>query len=198
MITILDYGMGNLRSVVNAFERLGIEANVTDSLDTRPERLVIPGVGAFGAAMERLQSLRDLIRGLASDGVPILGICLGQQLLFTHSEEFGSHEGLDLISGTVRYLPKTFGNKVPHVGWNVLHPTKDDPLVSDIQNGDQAYFVHSLYTAPDDESCVIAATEHGIEFASMVRSGSVWGCQFHPEKSGDVGLSILNQFAGCA
>lgn len=197
MTTILDYGMGNLRSVANALDLLGEPWEIKPDLDQSPSRLIIPGVGAFGAAMERIKLLKDQIRDLADRQIPILGICLGQQLLMTSSEEFGSHEGLDLIPGTVRYLPKIAGNKIPHVGWNTLRPCREDPILSEVQEGDQAYFVHSLYTDPEDESTVIAAAEYGIEFPAMLRKGSLWACQFHPEKSGEVGLGILRQFCLC-
>lgn len=159
--------------------------------------MIIPGVGAFGAAMERLRPQKEKIQAIANSGIPILGICLGQQLLFTESDEFGIHEGLDLIPGSVRYIPKVAGLKVPHIGWNRLDLQRADPIVKEVPNGGFAYFVHSLYVRPEDEKTVVATTEYGVEFPSVVNFGKIWGCQFHPEKSGDVGLEILKAFAKC-
>lgn len=185
-VQVLDYGVNNLRSVVNAFEFLGIEVSVTTRVPSEG-RLVIPGVGAFGAAMEALTPLKRDIQRFANDGGRVLGICLGQQLLFNESEEFGSHTGLELIPGRVRYL-KAPGLKVPHVGWN------DVTAVDGTQYG-QMYFVHSLVTICEDESDIHAQTTYGESFPSMVRRGNIWGCQFHPEKSSEAGLRLLREFA---
>lgn len=196
MIVVLDYGMGNLRSVQKAIEHLGFACSVQPDL-AGATKLIIPGVGAFGAAMERIGKLGDDVRRFARDGRPILGICLGQQLLFERSEEFGAHEGLGLLSGCVRYLPRSEGLKVPHMGWNALEVNREDGLMSGVSTGDQVYFVHSLYTECGDPADVAATAEHGIEFAAAVQRANVWGVQFHPEKSGAVGLRILRNFLSC-
>lgn len=188
--------MGNLRSVEKAFRFLGIACRVqTDLSDC--DRLVIPGVGAFGAAMERLRPMASAIRAFAQSGKPLMGICLGQQLLFDSSEELGEHEGLGLIKGRVKYLPKDRGLKVPHMGWSPLTVCQADGPGENVADGEQVYFVHSLYTACEDPGDVAAVAEYGVKFPAMVRRGNVWGAQFHPEKSGEVGLRILRSFAEC-
>lgn len=161
------------------------------------DKLIIPGVGAFGAAMERLTPLRSDVRAYAAGGNPVLGICLGQQLLFETSEELGEHEGLGLIPGRVRYLPRDRGLKVPHIGWSALHLVEKAGLVARIQEGEQVYFVHSLYTDCDDAAHVAATASYGLDFPAAVHRENVWGTQFHPEKSGDVGLRILRRFVEC-
>lgn len=198
MTVILDYGMGNLGSVAKAIAFLGHECRIQPDL-RGATRLIIPGVGAFGAAMERLAPLRDAIRGFArQEGKPVLGICLGQQLLFTESEEFGLRPGLDLIPGCVRYFPPTAGLKVPHMGWNALEIVRTDGPLSPVQSGDQVYFVHSLYTECENPDHVAGTSAHGLTFAAAVQAGAVWGTQFHPEKSGAVGLRILASFLACS
>ncbi|MCW5940940.1 MAG: imidazole glycerol phosphate synthase subunit HisH [Fimbriimonadaceae bacterium] len=192
MIVVLDYGMGNLRSVEKAIDFLGYPCSVQPTL-TGATKLVIPGVGAFAKAMEHLGPLADEIRAFARSGNPLLGICLGQQLLFDESEEMGRARGLGLLPGRVRYLPKTEGLKVPHMGWNALK-VRDKIFLSGIDPGSQVYFVHSLYTDCEDPDCVAATTEYGIEFPAAVRRDNVWGTQFHPEKSGIIGLAILRNF----
>lgn len=188
--------MGNLRSVENAFRAMGEPAKIQSNL-TGAARLVIPGVGAFGAAMERLVPLVSEIRSAAGSGMPILGICLGQQLLFEQSEEFGAHKGLGLIGGEVVYFAKGLGVKVPHVGWNGLSYRRHDGIAVGGESGEQVYFVHSLVTRCSEPGDVVATSDHGGEFASIVGRGNVWGCQFHPEKSGAVGLRILRNFLSC-
>ena len=197
MTTILDYGMGNLRSVEKAIQALGFMCEVRPELGARSSKLIIPGVGAFGAAMERLLPLRAEIRAFAAAGNPVLGICLGQQLLFDSSEEHGEHEGLGLIPGRVRYLPRDRGLKVPHMGWSPLRFHRRDGLGAEVADGEQVYFVHSLYTDCADSNDVAATAEYGLEFAAAVQRGKVWGAQFHPEKSGDVGLRMLRSFLAC-
>lgn len=192
MIVVLDYGMGNLRSVEKAIDFLGYPCCVQSDL-RGATKLVIPGVGAFAKAMENLGSLADEIRSFARDGMPVLGICLGQQLLFEESEEMGRARGMGLLQGRVRYLPKNEGLKVPHMGWNALK-IRDRVFLKGIDSGSQVYFVHSLYAECADPDCVAATTEYGIEFPAAVRSGNVWGTQFHPEKSGIIGLAILRNF----
>lgn len=196
MITILDYGMGNLRSVDRAIRHLGFDCRISGEVGDA-SKLVIPGVGAFGAAIARLQPQVEAIRDFAKSGMPLLGICLGQQLLFESSEELGEHCGLGLIPGRVRYLPAGAGTKVPHVGWNELIPANNNLWPTSGQAQGQVYFVHSLYTDCTDNAHVAAWTEHGIRFPSAVRHDNIWGCQFHPEKSGEVGLSILREFLAC-
>jgi imidazole glycerol-phosphate synthase subunit HisH len=196
LTVILDYGMGNLRSVEKAVQFLGYRCSVQPNLDGA-SKLIIPGVGAFGAAMERIGPLRDDLRAFAAEGKPLLGICLGQQLLFDCSEEMGDHEGLGLIRGSVKYLPSTLGLKVPHIGWSALDVTQEDGIAAGVERGEQVYFVHSLYTECEDKADVAAVTTYGIEFPSAVQRGNVWGTQFHPEKSGAVGLKILQNFLAC-
>lgn len=194
MTVILDYGMGNLRSVERAVAHLGFTAVVQDHLGGAT-RLIIPGVGAFAAAMERLTPLLAEIRAFANGGNPLLGICLGQQLLFESSNE-GTREtpGLGLLAGRVRYFPPDLGVKVPHVGWNTLRFRSDSQFGAGFPAGGQVYFVHSLYTECADSNDVAATCEHGIEFAAAVERDNVWGAQFHPEKSGELGLALLRNF----
>jgi len=211
MIAILDYGMGNLRSVQKAFERVGATAVVTDdpgALDAA-RGVILPGVGAFGDAMANLRARRlidPLLRQVAG-GKPLLGICLGMQLLFDESEEMGHHQGLGLLPGRVVRFPA--GDlKVPHVGWNQLQiadgrwqiancrlQIANGGLLVGIADGTYAYFVHSYYVAPQEPAGVLATTEYGLEFASVVGQGTVFGAQFHPEKSQEVGLRLLANFA---
>jgi glutamine amidotransferase len=193
LITILDYGMGNLRSVEKALQSLGAPCRISPDLKGA-DKLVIPGVGAFGAAMERVGPMAADIRAFAATGAPVLGICLGQQLLFDSSEEMGEHAGLGLIPGRVRYLPRDRGLKVPHIGWSPLAICRDGGLAASLHDAEQVYFVHSLYTECADPGDVVAMAEYGIKFAAMVQRGNVFGAQFHPEKSGEVGLRILRSF----
>jgi len=196
LITVLDYGMGNLRSVEKAIEFLGFQCHVTSSI-AGATKLIIPGVGAFGAAMERLAPLAGEIRSFAHGGGPLLGICLGQQLLFDVSEEHGENRGLGLIGGSVRYLPPDLGLKVPHIGWSPLAYRTHDGLALNGLEGEQVFFVHSLYTECSDTNDIVATATYGIEFAAAVQRANVWGTQFHPEKSSSVGLRILKNFLEC-
>jgi imidazole glycerol-phosphate synthase subunit HisH len=195
VIVVLDYGMGNLRSVSRALDRLGAPHEIRTDL-AGASKLIIPGVGAFGAAMARLSPLREAIRTFAAEGNPVMGICLGQQLLFDESEEMGSHVGLGIVPGKVRYLSAT-GLKVPHMGWSPITPDGETPITKGVQGGDQVYFVHSLVTHCDEPSDVAAWAEYGERFAAMIQRGAICGTQFHPEKSGDVGLGILENFVSC-
>jgi glutamine amidotransferase len=204
MIAILDYGVGNLRSVQKAFERVGATAIVTadGELLNSAQGVVLPGVGAFGDAMENLREKRliaPLLRQVDA-GKPLLGICLGMQLLFEQSEEMGRHQGLGLLRGRVIRFPE--GDlRVPHIGWNRLHMVGRDAMQSNgelletIVDGAYAYFVHSFYCVPEGVRDILATTEYGVEFASVVGHEQVWGAQFHPEKSQEVGLQILANFA---
>ena len=202
MIAIIDYGVGNLFSLKSSLGRVGAQAVVTgDAKALREEdKLILPGVGAFGDARTRLAQtgLDAVICEEAARGKPILGICLGMQLLFERSFEYGEHSGLGLIPGEVvdmaPRLPQ--GLKVPHIGWNALHITKPEhPLFADVQEGECMYFVHSFYADRCDES-VLATAEYGIALTAAVAKGNVMGCQFHPEKSGEAGLRLLRAFCG--
>ena len=201
LIAIVDYGVGYLRSVQKAVERVGSAATVTgDAAELAAAAgIILPGVGAFGKGMDNLVS-RGLVQPLLSEvnaGKPLLGICLGMQLLFEESEEMGQHKGLGLLPGRVVRFPQG-SLKVPHIGWNRLRPNPDraasDPLLEGIEDGAYAYFVHSYYARPDDQEDILTETDYGFDFASMVGRGRVWGAQFHPEKSQDVGLRLLENF----
>lgn len=201
MIAIVDYGMGNLRSVQKAFERVGHKARITgDPAELKDAKgVVLPGVGAFGKAMENLARLGfvDAIRAEIEREKPFLGICLGLQLLLDESEErFSSKEpfpkGLGIIRGRARKFPP--GLKVPQIGWNQLHPTGESRLLRGIPDGAYVYFDHSYYAAPEEQRVVSATSEYGVRFASCLEQGRVMAVQFHPEKSSSVGLSILKNF----
>lgn len=197
MIAIVDYGMGNLRSVQKAFERVGAEARVIPSPLELADAggIVLPGVGAFGQAMGNLRAAGwiEPLRDACARDVPFIGICLGMQLLFDTSEEMGRHAGLGILPGEVKRFN---GNlKVPQMGWNQIHINKPSSLLTDVPDGSYAFFVHSYYCAPLDSSVVLATTDYGIEFAAMVARGNIFGAQFHPEKSQSVGLRILANFA---
>jgi glutamine amidotransferase len=197
LIRIVDYGMGNLRSVQKALERVGCEATLTSKPEEirDAEKLILPGVGAFGAAMSNLErlALTEPIREFALSGRPFLGICLGMQLLLTESDELGSYRGLYLIPGRVVKFPKT-SLKVPHMGWNSLNKATTCPLLAGIPDGANVYFVHSYYVKPPLDT-VAATTDYGVEFCSVIHKGSIFATQFHPEKSGAVGLRMLENFA---
>ena len=199
MVAIVDYGVGNLFSLRSSLETIGAEVVVTSEEEVlaRADQIILPGVGAFEDAANKLRGsgLADVLRALAGQGKPLMGICLGMQMLFEKSYEYGEHEGLGLIPGSVRpiadVIPETY--KIPHIGWNALHFTRDNPLFSYIKEGDCVYFVHSYYAA-DCADSVIATAEYGPELTAAVARGNVLGCQFHPEKSGTVGLNILKAF----
>lgn len=200
MTAIIDYGVGNLFSLKCSFHAIGEEAVVTgDPAAIRSaDKLVLPGVGAFGdaAALLRQNGMDKLVCEEAEKGKPLLGICLGMQLLFDYSTEYGRHEGLGLIPGSVQPIRPIVpeGYKVPHIGWNALHfPGEKSPLFRHIHEGDCVYFVHSFYGADCHEN-LIAATEYGPELTAAVARDNVYGVQFHPEKSGTVGLNILRAF----
>ncbi len=202
MVAIVDYGVGNLFSLRSSLAVLGAEALVTgDPADlAAADRLILPGVGAFGDAAGALREkgLAEPLRRLAGAGKPLLGICLGMQLLFDYSEEYGRHEGLRLIPGHVAPLapdlPPERHLKVPHIGWNGLHRRQPvHPLLAGVKEGDCVYFVHSFH-AVDCAASVIATAEYGVEVTAAVARGNVMGTQFHPEKSGAVGLAILRSF----
>lgn len=200
-IAIIDYGMGNLRSVQKAFEHLGFEAAVTRSPHEilSASKIVLPGVGAFRDCMKSLEEL-DLIspvlRSIQS-GKLFLGICLGMQLLFTESEEFGRHAGLNLIPGKVlRFQPNSPALKVPHMGWNQIQAKKETPLFAHLPLTPSVYFVHSYYVVPENREVIATTTEYGVSFTSSLQKENLFATQFHPEKSQTVGLQILKNFAG--
>ena len=199
MIAVIDYGVGNLFSLCSSLERIGAEAVVTSDpqLIARADKLILPGVGAFADAAKKLRDsgLDQVIKQQVAAGKEIMGICLGMQMLFEKSYEFGEHQGLGLLKGSVIPMEGTIpaGLKIPHIGWNALHFSKDSKLLRYIKEGDCVYFVHSFY-ATDCEDSVIATAEYGKELTAAVQQGNVMGCQFHPEKSGQVGLDILRAF----
>ena len=200
MIAIVDYGVGNLFSLNSSLEMIGAESVVTadEAVLRSADKILLPGVGAFEDAAQKLleSGLADLIKELAAEGKPLLGICLGMQMLFERSYEYGEHEGLGLIPGSVRpirdVIPADY--KIPHIGWNALRFRQENPLFKYVKDGDCVYFVHSFYASDCDEFTV-ATAEYGAELTAAVAKGNVYGCQFHPEKSGNVGLNILKAFA---
>ncbi len=197
MIAIVDYGMGNLRSVQKAFERVGaraVIANRPEDIDCA-ERVVLPGVGAFGDAMHNLKTaalIAPIAKAIA-EGRPFLGICLGLQLMFADSEEMGCHRGLNVLPGTVRRFPE--GQRVPQIGWNEVRMQRETALLDGVPDRSYFYFVHSFFVAPERDEDVIGTTDYGIDYASIAGSGRAFGVQFHPEKSQDAGLKILKNFA---
>jgi glutamine amidotransferase len=198
MIAIIDYGMGNLRSVQKGFERCGIDATVTrDAAQIASARgVVLPGVGAFSACMANLKrfGLVEPIRKVVRQRRPFLGICLGFQLLFSESEEFGSEKGLDLFPGKVAGFRPSDDLKVPHMGWNQIEKKMQSPFLEGIASGDYVYFVHSFYVLPEDPSLIATTTRYGEPFASSIATDHLFACQFHPEKSQELGLRILSNF----
>ena len=197
-VAIIDYGVGNLRSVEKAFAAMDCDAIISADANVlrAAERLVLPGVGAFGACMKALseRGFDQLVRERVNAGTPLLGVCVGMQLLFEESDEFGSTPGLGLLRGRVR----RFTNElvVPHVGWNRIEQTRKHPLFAEVANGSFFYFVHSYYCEPLDSGVVVGQTDYGVKYASVVAQENICGVQFHPEKSQDAGLHLLSNFAG--
>lgn len=191
---IFDYGVGNLLSLKTALEKAGLAASIgiTAQELAKADAIALPGVGNFSAAAAKLDPVKETIKNKIEEGTPLLGICLGLQLFFEESEE-GPGKGLALFKGKNVWLPNTV--KVPHMGWNTLNIVKPNDLFEGIAESAYVYFVHSLYPVPDDEGIVCAQTEYGTTFASAVASKCIYGTQFHPEKSGEIGLAILNNFA---
>ena len=199
MVAIIDYGVGNLFSLQSSFAAIGQEAVVTadPAVIRAADKVLLPGVGAFrdAAAKLRASGLDAVVKGEARRGKPLLGVCLGMQLLFDRSYEYGEYEGLGLLRGSVRPIADVIPSdlKIPHIGWNALHFTRETPLFGRIREGDCVYFVHSYYAAGCADS-VIATTEYGAELTAAAGRDNVYGCQFHPEKSGGMGLAILKAF----
>ena len=199
MIAVVDYGVGNLFSLTASLKMVGADSEVTSDPERilAADKIILPGVGAFGDAAARLSALHldDVLRTSASRGTPLMGICLGMQLLLDKSYEYGEHEGLGLIKGNVRPIADVIDKdlKIPHIGWNRLIVKKPSPLFQYLNDGDCVYFVHSYYAADCGDS-VTAVAEYSAELTASVEKGNVFGCQFHPEKSGDVGLKILKAF----
>lgn len=199
MIAIIDYGVGNLFSLSSSFKAIGADTVITGdpNIIEQADKLILPGVGAFGDAAAKLSAsgLDKVIKQQAAKGVPLLGICLGMQLLFEESYEYGCHKGLGMISGQVVPMESDIPEhlKIPHIGWNALHFVKENPLFKYINNGDCVYFVHSYY-AKNCDSALVATAEYGKELTAAVAYKNIYGCQFHPEKSGNVGLNILKAF----
>lgn len=203
MLALIDYGMGNLKSVAKALEQVGVRPNVTNdpAVIKNSDKIVLPGVGAFSKCMENLTAagLVDPIRDAVASGKSFLGICLGLQLLFDESEEFGPVKGLGLIPGRVRRFPEGMTSsgeklKVPHMGWNALHINPTSRLFAGLPENPEFYFVHSYYVDPVDRNVVAASTDYGVPFCSAIESKNVFGCQFHPEKSQKNGLKVLENF----
>lgn len=200
MIAIVDYGVGNLFSLNCSLQSVGAETVITadEAVLRSADKILLPGVGAFEDAAKKLREsgLAPLLKELAAAGKPLLGICLGMQMIFDRSFEYGEHEGLGLIPGNVKPIRDVIpaDHKVPHIGWNALHFRQENPLFKYVKEGDCVYFVHSFYAADCDEA-VVAVAEYGAELTAAVAKGNVYGCQFHPEKSGNVGLAILKAFA---
>lgn len=199
MIAIIDYNAGNLKSVEKALHLLGEETVITRSFQEieAADKVILPGVGAFGDAMEQLKKyeLDKVIREVTAQGKPFLGICLGLQLLFEGSDESQGVEGLHILDGQVLRIPDAPGLKIPHIGWNSLELANDGRIFQGIENGAYVYFVHSYYLKAANEQIVKATTEYSTHIHASVEQGNVFACQFHPEKSGAVGLSILKNFA---
>ena len=199
MVAIVDYGVGNLFSLKSSLAAIGADVVVTSDAQVlkSADQILLPGVGAFEDAAAKLRQcgLDAVLKEAAASGKPLLGICLGMQLLFEKSYEYGEHEGLGLIPGTVRPIKDVIPAdlKIPHIGWNALHRKQNNPLLAQIREGDCVYFVHSYYAA-DCDAHVIATAEYGSELTAAVAKGNIYGCQFHPEKSGSVGLKILEAF----
>lgn len=204
MLVLIDYGIGNLRSVQKALEAIGVEALRTGDPDAvrAADKLILPGVGAFGACADALREhgLEEPVMEAVERGAPLLGVCVGMQLLFEMSEEKGEHRGLGLLPGRIVRFPADLTDsegrrlKVPHVGWNRVVPTGDSPLTEGLEDEAYVYFVHSYYAQPARESDVLATTPYGVDFPSVVGRNRVFGVQFHPEKSQSAGLQILRNF----
>ncbi len=198
MIAVIDYDAGNIRSVEKALMYLDQDVKITGDPEEilNADKVILPGVGAFGDAMEhiRARGLEQVIRCVAEQGTPFLGICLGLQLLFERSDEAPGVKGLGILKGDILKIPAAEGLKIPHMGWNSLHLQNDGRLFYGVPEQSYVYFVHSFYLKAADEKIVKASTEYGVHIHASVEQGNVFACQFHPEKSGDIGLRILKNF----
>jgi glutamine amidotransferase len=201
VIGVVNYGVGNIRNVEKALQAVGAEARVSADPNELADcaGIVLPGVGAFGDAMQRLRAsgLDEIVVRAAADGTPLLGLCVGLQMLFDEGTEFGRHTGLGLLPGRVVRFPEASG-VVPHVGWNRVRPVREHPLFAGLEHGDFFYFVHSYYVEPAVPADVLATTDYGLEYASVCARANVMGAQFHPEKSQRPGLRLLENFVGMA
>lgn len=202
-ISIVDYGVGNLRSLIRGLEYFDVDVEITEDSDKifKSSAIVLPGDGAFAAGMKglRVRNLTDAVKDFAKSGRPILGICLGAQILLSEGFEFGYNKGLDLIPGKVVKFPRDLGEKVPHIGWNELKIQRGKSwaktILEKVKPKSNVYFIHSYVMVPKKSSYEVAMSKYGkSEFASVIGRGNIWGCQFHPEKSGDVGLLIIRNF----
>lgn len=198
MITIIDYGSGNLKSIKNGFTKICVETRVTNDLNDlrKAEALVLPGVGAFGHTMNNLRKYGNTIHEHVNSGKPFLGICMGLQVLFSRSQESEGVEGLNIFKGEVKKFPDSLideGFKIPHMGWNNLQIKRPCPILKDIKD-DYMYFVHSYYVSPSDENIIAATVDYGVEVPAVICKDRVFATQFHPEKSGQIGLKILENF----
>lgn len=198
MIAIIDYGAGNIKSVAKAMQYLGQDVKISDDRSEimAADKVILPGVGSFGDAMGNLKDkgLDTVIHQVVEQRTPFLGICLGLQLLFERSDESQGVEGLGILPGEIVRIPAADGLKIPHIGWNSLHLEHNGRLFEGIDEQAYVYFVHSYYLKAKEEECVKASTEYGVHIHASVEKGNVFACQFHPEKSGDVGLKILKNF----
>ena len=198
MVAIIDYDAGNIKSVQKALAKLGQEAEITSEAEKilAADRIILPGVGAFGDAMQNLRArgLDGVIHRAVDAGIPFLGICLGQQLLFERSDEAPGVEGLGILEGEILRIPAAKGLKIPHMGWNSLHLSHGGRLFRGVEEQSYVYFVHSYYLKARDGDIVKASTEYGVEIHASVEKDNVFACQFHPEKSGGSGLRILGNF----
>jgi imidazole glycerol-phosphate synthase subunit HisH len=196
MIGVIDYGAGNLKSIVNGLKKVEAQARVVSSPEelASSDAIILPGVGHFGDAMTRLAPLSEYISSAIQDGKPFLGLCLGVQVLFESSEEAPGVEGLGIFKGSCKRFPPSVG-KVPHMGWNDIKITKETPLLEGLPEK-FFYFVHSYYADPEDKSVVAASCDYGMSFPAVVAQGNTYACQFHPERSGKAGLKILENFVG--
>lgn len=199
MIAIIDYGAGNLQSVKKAFDFIGAESVITNDpkIILSADKILLPGVGSFGDAMDsmRKNGLVETVKKCAESGKPFLGICLGLQLLFEESEESPGVKGLGVFKGKIKRFSSDMGLKIPHIGWNSLEIKQEDTLFKNVPENSYVYFVHSFYLHAENEEEIAAVTNYGIDFHSAVGKNNVFATQFHPEKSGDVGLQILRNFA---
>lgn len=198
MIAVVDYGMGNLRSVQKALEKVGLDAVITSTPSDLDDAagIVVPGVGAFGDAIHNLQrlNLKEKIVENIKRGKPYLGICLGLQILFEYGYEFGEHQGLGVVKGSVVRFDEKLNVKIPHMGWNQIRKEKSSKMFDGIKDGEFFYFVHSYYAKPDDTGVLATTTDYGINFCSAIEIDNIWAVQFHPEKSQQAGLKLLSNF----